>query len=149
MRRYRQKRIFLFCITVWKNCAWSNKILNEWTNENKEYDIIASYQYVFEFGERLEETMRLVQKELRKSQSWYKQNEDKRAKKSVFKKEDEALVMLPTNNNKLLMQGQEPHKAVWNNKIIMWWIFWTRSSIMRICPNNIKTEGRKARRIHL
>ena len=89
------------------------KILKElWTNENEESEVKTSYQYVFELRERLEKTMRLAQEELRKSQGRYKQYYDRKAKERVFKEGDKVLVMLPTNNNKLLMQWQGPYKVV-------------------------------------
>ena len=48
------------------------KILKElWAGEDEETEVQTSYQHVFELRERLEETMKLAQGELRKSQSRY------------------------------------------------------------------------------
>ena len=91
------------------------KVLKElWTNKNEESEVKTSYQHVFELRERLEKTIRLVQEELRKSQGRYKQYYDRKAKERVFKEGDKVpvLVMLPTNNKKLLMQWQGPYKVV-------------------------------------
>ena len=88
------------------------KILKElWAGEDEGTEVQTSYQYVFELRERLEETMKLAQSELRKSQSRYKHYYDKKAKERCFKEGDKVLTMLPTNNNKLLMQWKGPYKV--------------------------------------
>ena len=81
------------------------KILNElWAGEDEGTEVQTGNQYVFELCERLEETMKLAQGELRKSQSCYEHCYDKKAKQRCFKEGDKVLIMLPANNNKLLMQ---------------------------------------------
>ena len=79
-------------------------ILKElWTGESESTEVKTSYQYVLELRERLEETMKLAQEELTKNQIRYKKNYDKKAKDRLFNEGDRVLV-IPTNNNKLLMQ---------------------------------------------
>ena len=88
------------------------KILKElWTGESDPTDVKTSYQYVLELRERLEDTMKLAQKELEKNQERYKKNYDRKAKSRSFIEGDKVLVMLPTNNNKLLMQWKGPFQV--------------------------------------
>ena len=56
--------------------------------------------------------MKLAQEELKKSQIRYKKNYDKKTKDRLFNEGDRVLIMLPTNNNKLLMQRKGPYKIV-------------------------------------
>ena len=80
------------------------RILKElWTGESESTEVKTSYQYVLELRERLEETMKLAQKELTKSQIRFKKNYDKKTKDRLFNEGDIVLEMLPTKNNKLLM----------------------------------------------
>ena len=67
---------------------------------------------MLELRERLEETMKLAQEELTKNQTRYKRNYDKKTKDRLFNKGDKVLVMLPTNNNKLLMQWKGPYEII-------------------------------------
>ena len=83
-----------------------------WTGKSKSTEVKTSYQYVLELKERLEETMKLAQEELTKSQSRYNKNYDKKTKDRLFNEGDRVLVMLPTNNNKLLMQWKGPHQII-------------------------------------
>ena len=88
-------------------------ILKElWTGESESTEVKTSYQYVLELRERLEETMKLAQEELTKNQTRYKRNYDKKTKDRLFNKGDKVLVMLPTNNNKLLMQWKGPYEII-------------------------------------
>ena len=56
--------------------------------------------------------MKLAQEELTKNQTRYKRNYDKKTKDRLFNKGDKVLVMLPTNNNKLLMQWKGPYEII-------------------------------------
>ena len=88
-------------------------ILKElWTGESLSTEVKTSYQYVLELRERQKETMKLAQKELTKNQIRYKKNYDKKAKDRLFNEGDRVLVMLPTNNNKLLMQWKGPYEFI-------------------------------------
>ena len=76
----------------------SMTILKElWTGENEWTEVKTSYQYVLNLRERLEETMKLAQEELTKSQIRYKKNYHKKTKDRLFNEGDRVLVMLPTN----------------------------------------------------
>ena len=84
-------------------------ILRElWTKDIDEDDTKCSYQYVFELRERLEETMKIAQEELEKSQGRYKHHYDKKARPRSLNVGDKVLILLPTDNNKLLMQWKGP-----------------------------------------
>ena len=88
-------------------------ILKElWTGESESTEVKTSYQYVLKLRERLEETMKLAQEELMKNQIRYKKNSDKKTKDRLFNEGDRVLVMLPTNNNKLLMQWKGPYEII-------------------------------------
>ena len=67
---------------------------------------------MLELRERLEGTMKLAQEELTKSQIRYKKNYDKKTKDRLFNERDRVLVMVPTNNYKLLMQWKEPYEII-------------------------------------
>lgn len=56
--------------------------------------------------------MTVTNEELKKAQSRYKVNFDRRATARSFKSRDKALVLLPTNTNKLLMQWKGPFEII-------------------------------------
>ena len=86
------------------------QILKElWTNEEVEPEVKMSYQYVFELRERLEETLQLAHDALEKSQAKQKYHYDRRSKMRSLTVGDEVLIMLPTTENKLLMQWRGPY----------------------------------------
>ena len=85
-------------------------ILREiWTNEETEAETKTTYQYVLDLKERLETTCKLVHEELRKSGERYRKYYDKGSKESKLKVGDKALILLPTDNNKLLMHWKGPY----------------------------------------
>lgn len=87
-------------------------ILKElWTKEVDVPEVKTSYQYVFELRERLEETLKIAQEELARSQKKSKLYYDKKAKSRVFKPGDPVLILLPTDQNKLLMYWKGPYKV--------------------------------------
>ena len=84
-------------------------ILKElWTKEIETPEVKNSYQYVFELREKLEDTLALAKGELEKAQSKAKHYYDRRTKPSTLSEGDKVLVLLPTDNNKLLMQWKGP-----------------------------------------
>ena len=88
-------------------------ILKElWTGESESTKVKTSYQYVLELRERLEETMRLAQEKLTKNQIRYMKNCNKKTKDPLFGEGDKVLIMLSTNNNKVLMQWKETYKII-------------------------------------
>lgn len=79
-------------------------ILKLMTKDIEPGEVKTVYQYVLDLRERLEETMKVAQEELKKAQGRHKNNFDKRAKVRNLKVGDKVLVHLQTNTNKLLMQ---------------------------------------------
>lgn len=86
------------------------QILKElWTNETEETETRNTYQYVMDLKQRLSETCRLARKELQKSQAKYKSYYDRKTKLRKLVVGDEVLLLLPTDQNKLLMQWKGPY----------------------------------------
>ncbi|XP_068245278.1 uncharacterized protein [Palaemon carinicauda] len=83
-----------------------------WDKERNEEEVRTTYDYVFNLREKLEETCKLAQEELRKSQGKYKFFYDKKAKNRTFKIGSEVLLLLPKANNKLLLQWKGPFPVV-------------------------------------
>ena len=84
-----------------------------WTGKSESTEVETNYQYMLELIERLEKTMKLAQEELTKGQIRCKKNYDKKTKDQLFNEGGRVLVMLPTNNNKLLMQWKGPYEIIW------------------------------------
>ena len=68
-----------------------------------------SYEYVTELCERLEDSLKLGQEELQKSQKRYKKHYDMKAKPRCLEVGDQVLILLRTDINKLLMQWRGPY----------------------------------------
>ena len=84
------------------------QILKElWTKETDVLEVKTSYQYVLELRERLDDTMEIAQEELRRSQAKNKGLYDRGAKRAS-QVGDKVLILLPTDNNKLLLQWCGP-----------------------------------------
>lgn len=83
-----------------------------WTKEENDPEVKTTYQYVLDLKERLARTCELAHEELQKSKERYKKNYDKKAKSRYFKVGDFVLILLPTDNNKRLMQWEGPFKDV-------------------------------------
>ena len=85
-------------------------ILKElWTKEENIPEVKSSYEYVTELRERLEDSLKLAQEELEKSQKRYKRYYDRKAKTRRLEVGDRVLILLPTDSNKLLMQWRGPY----------------------------------------
>ena len=85
-------------------------ILKElWTEIVDVPETKTSYQYVFELREKLEATLELARAELEKAQTKGKHHCDCKAKPRKFRTGDKVLLLLPTDNNKLLMQWKGPY----------------------------------------
>ena len=67
-----------------------------------------TYEYVVDLRNRLEETLHLAHEELKRNQSRYKFDADRKRKEKHLKAGMKVLVLLPTDNNKLLMQLKGP-----------------------------------------
>ena len=85
-------------------------ILKElWTKEVNIPEVKSSYEYVTELRERLEDSLKLAQEELEKSQKRYKRHYDRKATPRRLEVGDRVLILLPTDSNKLLMQWRGPY----------------------------------------
>ena len=85
-------------------------ILKElWTKEVNIPEVRSSFEYVTELRERLEDSLKLAQEELEKSQKRYKRHYNRKAKPRRLEVGDRVLILLPTDSNKLLMQWRGPY----------------------------------------
>ena len=85
------------------------QILKElWTKETDVPEVKTSYQYVLELRERLDDTMKIAQEKLKRSQSKNKSLYDRGAKRRAFQVGDKVLILLSTDNNTLLLQWGNP-----------------------------------------
>ena len=76
-------------------------ILKElWTKKMNIPKVKTSYEYLTELREHLEDSLKLAQEELQKSQKRFKKYFDRKAKPRHL----EVLILLPTDSNKFLMQ---------------------------------------------
>ncbi|KAJ8044259.1 hypothetical protein HOLleu_11669 [Holothuria leucospilota] len=88
-------------------------ILKElWTGENMSEEVKTTYQYILDLRERLDATCRIAQEELARSSQRYRRYYNVRARDRKFKVDDEVLLLLPSENNKLTMQWKGPFKVV-------------------------------------
>ncbi|KAK7101556.1 hypothetical protein V1264_019921 [Littorina saxatilis] len=88
------------------------QILKElWTKDVDTPEVKNSYQYVFELGEKLEETLEIARENLRKSQDSGKHYYDRKAVNRKFTPGKKVLILLPTDHNKLLMQWKGPYEV--------------------------------------
>ena len=84
-------------------------ILREiWANGEIDEGVYDTYEYVLDLRNRLEQTCQLASEALAEAQECQKAYFDKRAKPRDLKEEDEVLLLLPTDNNKLLMKWKGP-----------------------------------------
>ena len=83
-----------------------------WSKEIQDQSLRSTYQYVIELRERLETTLAIAQDNLSKMSRKYKRHYDRKAGKRTLKVGDKALVLLPTDNNKLLMAWKGPYDVV-------------------------------------
>ena len=85
-------------------------ILREiWTNEKTDLETKTTYQYVLDLKERLERTCKLAHEELQKSCERYRKYYNRGSEVIKLKVGDKALILLPTDNNKLLMHWKGPY----------------------------------------
>lgn len=84
-------------------------ILRElWANEEIEAETKTTYTYVLELRERLEQTCKLAHESLRAAKQRDKEYYDRKTRERKLMPGDKALVLLPSDNNKLLMQWKGP-----------------------------------------
>lgn len=85
-----------------------------WTEEDEDSgsEVRSSYQYVLELQDRLEATLELAREQLQSAQGKQKAYADRGTKFRSFSEGDEVLILLPTDQNKLLMQWKGPYPIV-------------------------------------
>ena len=87
-------------------------ILKElWSKEGTDREVTHTYQYVLDLRNRIEETCDLAHEFLQSAQTRYKKHFDRKARMRSLRIGEWALVLLPTENNKLLMQWQGPYEV--------------------------------------
>lgn len=89
------------------------KILKElWAGKDTDEETTTVYQYVVDLKQRLMETCELAHQTLRqarmKQKTWY----DRKARERKLKAGDQVLLLLPTDNNKLLMSWKGPFSVI-------------------------------------
>ena len=90
-------------------------ILKEiWLKEDTddESEVQTTYDYVVNLRNRIESTCELARVELSKASARYKKYYDRKTKSRVLKPGDLALILLPTDTNKLLVQWKGPFKVL-------------------------------------
>ena len=76
----------------------------DWLRDGTE--VKSSYKYVIELRERPEDSLKLAQEELEKSQKRYKRHYDRKYKPRRLEVGDRVLILLPTDSSKL--HGKHP-----------------------------------------
>jgi hypothetical protein len=71
-----------------------------------------SYQYVTDLRNRIEDTCKLAREELSKASECYKKLYDRKARPRKLTIGGQALILLPTDHNKLIMQWKGPFPVV-------------------------------------
>ena len=88
-------------------------ILRElWSEKEIPQEMKNVYSYVLDLRNRLEETCILAKENLANAQAISKSHFDKKSRLRILKPNDLALVMLPTDENKLLMRWKGPFKVI-------------------------------------
>ena len=82
-----------------------------WTDDVPEPEVRTTYQYVLDLKDRLEMVSEIARKELEKSSSRYKHYYDRKTRDRHFEVNDQVLIILPTDGNKLLMQWKGPYRV--------------------------------------
>ncbi|XP_061171191.1 uncharacterized protein LOC133180739 [Saccostrea echinata] len=82
------------------------------TKEIEDPNVKTTYQYVLDLKERLQSMAQLARENLEKSATRYKKYYDKKARNRSLKVGDKALILMPTDNNKLLLQWKGPFEVL-------------------------------------
>lgn len=75
-------------------------------------EVMSTYEYIFKLREKLENTCKIAQQNLKQAQARYKTAYDRKARDRQFKVKDKVLLLLPTSHNKLLLQWKGPYEVV-------------------------------------
>ena len=88
-------------------------ILKElWTEDIEEPEVKTTYQYVIDLRDKIEATCQLAQEELAKVQGRNQKYYNRKAKPKDLKIGDMALLLLPTEHNKLMLHWRGPFRVV-------------------------------------
>ena len=82
------------------------------TKEDTETEIKTTYQYVIDLKERLHDTCTMAHEMLEKASKKYKEYYDRKTKPRSLDVGDQVLILLPTDNNKLLLQWKGPYTVM-------------------------------------
>lgn len=82
-----------------------------WIGEHIGDEAKTTYGYVLDLRDRLEKTLQLAHENLTRARKSQKQYYDQRSTKRQLEVGDRALILLPTTENKLLMQWKGPFKV--------------------------------------
>ncbi|XP_040061524.1 uncharacterized protein LOC120836604 [Ixodes scapularis] len=109
-------------------------ILKEiWTGEHLDENTKTSYGYMVELRQRLEDTCRIAQEQLRKAKIVQKKLYDKKTRVRHLAVGDKVLLLLPSENNKLILTWKGPFKVLERRNDIDYVIdLGTRSSLFHI-----------------
>lgn len=89
------------------------KILKElWTKEVPDVEVKSTYQYVIDLQERLERTCEMARENLTKASQRYRKYYNRSARDKDIAVGSKVLVLLPTKNNKLLLQWRGPYEII-------------------------------------
>ena len=88
-----------------------NILRDVWDRERND-QVKTTYQYVFEFRQKLEETCRLAREHLSKSQQRYKYFYNRKSRDRVFYEGEQVLLLLPTSHNKVLLLWKGPYRIL-------------------------------------
>ena len=85
-----------------------------WSAPDAESEVLSSYRYAFELCDKMEKVWTIIEERVGASQNKYKDDYDQmhRVKQRQFQCGDFILLLLPTQNNKLLMQWKGPCEVV-------------------------------------
>ena len=83
-----------------------------WIKEQENPDVKSTYQFVIDLRERLQDTCEMAQQNLMKAQWKQKKRFDCKTKDRNFKRGDKVLLLLPIDDNKLLMHWKGPFEVL-------------------------------------
>jgi hypothetical protein len=102
-----------FEVLFGRNVRGPLAILKEiWTKEKDDPEVHNSYQFVVDMKEKLRSTCDLVKQGLEGSAKRYKHYYDAKKRPRNLQVGENVLILLPTDNNKLLMQWKGPYSVV-------------------------------------
>jgi len=90
----------------------SMNILKKLWTEEEDQEVKTAYQYVVDMRDRIEETCEMAQCELMKVQNRNQKYYNRHAKNRKLNTGDSALLLLPTEHNKLTLSWRGPSKVV-------------------------------------